>query len=146
AAKWRVSAKRTSKYKTATCSSVTVTVTTGTGTGTGGMMNGDMPGGAPGPGASPGNTPPPPADSPKPAFRAIYAVASDQMPVAGRPAAIVTDIKATNGWYATQTNGNVQPRWVRGSDGDPVVTTVMLPNPTSYYNGASAFDHVRTDV
>jgi hypothetical protein len=145
AAKWRVSATKTSKYKSATCSSVTITVTTGTntGSGTGGMMNGDMPGGTPGSGGPPT---PPPADAPKPAYRAIYAVASDEMPVADRPAAIAVDIKAVDEWFATQTTGNVQPRWVRGSGGDPIVTTVMLPNPTSYYNGPDAFAHVRADV
>jgi hypothetical protein len=144
--KWRVAAAKTSKYKSATCSSVTVTVTAGTGSN---AMAGDMTGTvAPGGGSTDGPPPPPPAQGPKPgnSFRAIYAIASDEAAVSGRPAAILTDIKATNGWYGTQTNGNVQPRWMRGADGDPVVTTVNLPNPTAYYDGADAFNHVRSDV
>jgi hypothetical protein len=143
--KWRVTAAKTSKYKSATCSSATVTVTSGTGTGSDGMMGGDMTG-TPGPGSEAPSSPPAGGHKPGNSFRAIYAVASDEIAVADRPAAILTDIEAANGWFGTQTNGNVQPRWTHGADGAPVVTTVNLPNPTSYYNGPDAFDHVRSDV
>lgn len=146
ASQWRVTAARTSRYRRATCKSVRVSVFAGTGSN---EMGGDMTGtGGNGGGGSTAPPPPPPAQGPQPgnSYRAIYALASDDIPIADRPAAIRTNINAVNGWYATQTNGNVQPRWMRGPDGQPVVTTVNLPNPTSYYNGADGFSRVRSDV
>ena len=146
-AKWRVLVAKTSRFKGATCSSVNVTVTTGTGST---EMGNDMPGGTTGPGT--GGPTDPPTDPPATGtqapntFRAIYAVASDETPIAGRTAAIAANIKAVNGWYASQTTGNVQPRWIRSSDGEIAVTTVKLANPASYYDGPDATNRVRTDV
>ncbi|MDO9352852.1 MAG: hypothetical protein Q7T55_04115 [Solirubrobacteraceae bacterium] len=73
----------------------------------------------------------------RPSFRAIYAVASDQTPVAGKYAAITASANATNDWFATQTTGGVRPRWVRDGGGAIVVSTVRLPRPAAAYDTAT---------
>jgi hypothetical protein len=73
----------------------------------------------------------------KPSFRAIYAVASDQTPSAGKYAAIIASANATNDWFATQTTAGVRPRWVRDSGGAIVVSTVRLPRPAAAYDTAT---------
>lgn len=133
----RAYAPRTSRFAAAACRRVVVTVM---------APDGSMgPASNPMPEPMPGSTQPdPPASTgPGPAnsFRAVYALASGQAATAGKIPAIVNDINVVNGWYATQTDNSVQPRWVRdknpdGSLGDPKVITVTLPHPASAYTGA----------
>jgi hypothetical protein len=143
----RAYAPRTSRFAAAACRSVKVTVM--------------APDGSMGPASNPMPQPmsgptapdPPPSKGPGPAnsFRAVYALASGQVATAGEIPAIVNDINVVNGWYATQTNNSVQPRWVRdkkpdGSLGDPTVITVTLSHPASAYTGADGINTLVDDV
>jgi hypothetical protein len=118
--------------------------------GSGNQTSNTMP--QPGPGSGT-PAPAPMASGPQPgnSYRAVYAIASGQSAVAGQVPAIVNDINVVNGWFATQTNNQVQPRWVRsknpdGSLGDPVVTTVMLPHPASAYTGSDGIKVLVDDL
>lgn len=147
--KVRAYAPRTRRLAAAACRARTITVQAPDGSGT--AAPAPMPEPEPAPPAAP--APEPMATGPQPgnSYRAIYAVASDQTAVAGAIPAIVNDINVVNGWYATQTINQVQPRWVRtknpdGSVGDPIVTTVMLPRPASAYTGADAIHLLDDDL
>jgi hypothetical protein len=146
--KVRAYAPRTRRLGAAPCHPAKIAVQAPDGSGTTTpttMPEPDPSSGAPAP--APMTTGPQPGNS----FRAVYAVASDQSAVAGQIPAIVNDIKVVNGWYATQTDNSVQPRWVRdkngdGSLGDPTVTTVMLPHPASAYTGEHGIDVLIDDL
>lgn len=146
--KVRAYAPRTPRLGAAACRAVKITVKAPDGsTSTQPMTTPTPDPGSSAPAPDPTTTGPAPGNS----FRAVYAVPSDQMPVAGEVPGIVNDIKAVNGWYATQTDNAVQPRWIRGknpdgSPGDPTVTTVMLPRPASAYTGATAINTLADDV
>lgn len=84
----------------------------------------------------------------------MYALASDQPIRRGKVAAIVSEIGVVNGWFAIQTIGRVQPRWVRkvtaaGSVGDPKVLTVRLAHTAAQYEaavGGDILDMVEADL
>jgi hypothetical protein len=146
--KLRAYAPRTRRLAAAACRPAKITVQAPDGSGS------SMPTTMPQPDPSSGAPAPAPMTSgPQPgnSFRAVYALASGQTAVAGQVPAIVNDIKVVNGWYATQTDNSVQPRWVRrknpdGSLGDPTVTTVRLPHPASAYTGADGIKALVDDL
>ena len=79
------------------------------------------------------------------AFRAVYALAADQVPTADKVPAISADIAIVNDWFATQTGRTLQPRWTRDTAGAVAVTTITLPRTAARYRGAS-FDSVVADI
>ncbi|MCW2991154.1 MAG: hypothetical protein JWM73_1748, partial [Solirubrobacterales bacterium] len=82
-----------------------------------------------------------------PAWRAVYALASDQTADAGKPAAIAGTIAAVDKWFATQTTGNVQPRWARDDGGAIAVTTVTLDHTAAQYAaGGDNFSMIAADL
>jgi hypothetical protein len=146
--KVRAYAPRTRRLAAAACRPAKIVVQAPDGSGSSTPMT--MP--QPDPGSST-LAPSPMTSGPQPgnSFRAVYALASGQSAVAGQVPAIVNDINVVNGWYATQTNNQVQPRWVRsknpdGSLGDPVVTTVMLPHAASAYTGPDGIKALVDDL
>ena len=146
----RAYAPRTRRLARAACRPVMVTVMAPDGSGGPVPL---VPNPMPEPEPAPAPPSPPPVAGPEPgnSFRAVYAVASDQAPAAGKVPAIVNDIKVVNGWYATQTNNSVQPRWIRdrngdGTPGDPTVVTVTLPHPASAYTGSGGLDVLVDDL
>jgi hypothetical protein len=85
--------------------------------------------------------------APAHAWRAVYALASDQVADAGKPAAIAGTAGAVNGWFGTQTIGGVQPRWQRNADGTLAVTTVTLGHTVAQYAAAGDnFDLIAQDL
>ncbi|MBE2314987.1 hypothetical protein DVA67_003310 [Solirubrobacter sp. CPCC 204708] len=89
---------------------------------------------------------PPRLPGPARSFRAVYALAADQTETPGHAAAIVATIDAVNGWFGTQTIGNVQPRWMRGASGAPTVTVAKLPRPAAAYERRDGFARVREET
>ncbi len=78
-------------------------------------------------------------------FHAFVAVPSDKTADGENGTdAVESTITAVNGWFATQTNGGVQPRWLRDTSGQVVVTDVDLPSPSSTY--AAEDDQITTDL
>jgi len=95
---------------------------------------------------TPTPTPDPSAPGPANSFRAVYALASDQAEKPGYVAGIVATIDEINRWFATQTTGNVQPRWIRDA-GAPKVAVVKLARPASAYeNPADGLASFRADL
>jgi hypothetical protein len=92
---------------------------------------------------TPQPTPTPvPTPAPKSSFRVLYALASDQTAKPGQVAAIRATIDAVDGWYATQTTGNVRPRWVREPGGAVAVSTITLANTAAELGAAGFIDVV----
>jgi len=87
------------------------------------------------------------ADTTRPSFQAIYALAADQTAAPGKIAAIRATIEAVDGWFATQTTGGVVPRWVRGRDGSATVLTIRLAQTVAQYNAyEDNYDFVVYDI
>ncbi len=84
--------------------------------------------------------------SPATSFRAVYALASDQTASPTAVAAITNEINQVNAWFATQTQGNVQPRWIRSAGGAPTVTTVKLAHTAAQLAAAGTFDRITGDL
>jgi hypothetical protein len=83
----------------------------------------------------------------RPSFRAVYALASDQTAKPDAPAAIAGTADEVNRWFATQTTGAVQPRWIRDDTGAIAVTTVKLDHTAAQYAEAGDnFDMVAADL
>jgi hypothetical protein len=89
---------------------------------------------------------PPPGVSPGTSFRAVYALASDQTADPTAVAAITNEINQVNAWFGTQTQGNVQPRWIRSAGGAPTVTTVKLAHTAAQYAAGNALQLVSGDL
>ncbi len=102
------------------------------------------PGPTPVPTASP--TPAPVVPGPGNSFRAVYALAADQAETPGYVAGILATIDAVNGWFATQTIGNVMPRWMRDATWAPQVTVVKLAAPAATYESDGGFERMRSDL
>jgi hypothetical protein len=82
-----------------------------------------------------------------PAWRAVYALASDQTEDPGKVAAIRATHEAVNGWFATQTVDGVRPRWFRDSGGAIAVTVVRLAHTRAEYDAAGdSYDMVDADL
>src|SRR4051794_21897152 len=79
-------------------------------------------------------------------FLAVYALASDQTAQDGKLAAIRSTIDAVDGWFGTQTTGNVVPRWTRDKDGTVEVVTLTLAHSVSDYAAGGSFDKVVADL
>ncbi len=99
------------------------------------------------PGRPGGNIPSRPSNEAATSFVAVYAVAADQQPEPGHAEAIATTVDRVGDWFATQTAGEVRPRWVRAEgEGRPVaVEVVRLPRTAEAYAGAG-LDALRDDV
>src|SRR4051812_34878949 len=78
-------------------------------------------------------------------FLAVYALASDQTAQDGKLAAIRSTIDAVDGWFGTQTTGNVVPRWTR-TNGTVDVVTLTLAHTVADYAGGGSFDKVVADL
>lgn len=79
------------------------------------------------------------AAAPASSFRAVDAIPSDRRP--DDPDGIVCDINAADDWFSTQTDGGVQPRWLRttnadGTVGSPAILVVHLPRTAAQYEAA----------
>lgn len=79
-------------------------------------------------------------------FRAVYALAADQTVTPRFAAGIVAAIKAVNGWFATQTFGGVQPRWLLDASGAPQVRVVTLPRTKADYSSEGGPSRLRDDL
>lgn len=93
--------------------------------------------------------PAPPAPEIQPAFRVVYALASDQAEAAPKHDAIRNTVEQVAGWFGTQTTGNVQPRFVRGDDKAVAIRVVKLPRSAAEYAApaeGTSFDAVAKDL
>jgi hypothetical protein len=90
---------------------------------------------------------PPPPPAPGVSFQAVYALASDQASNPNLSTAIENEVNVVNAWFATQTIGGVQPRWIRTADRRVSVTTVRLRHTAAEYGAAfSAHTLVSEDL
>ncbi|CAA9517033.1 MAG: hypothetical protein AVDCRST_MAG85-2677 [uncultured Solirubrobacteraceae bacterium] len=142
----RVVAPARGRRRKLTCASVNLTIRpAGPETAPGASAPAPAP---PGPSAPPAPADPAPPAPPKPgpgdSFRAIYGVAADQAVDPNHVAAIRHEIGQVNGWYAKQTVGSVQPRWMR-TNGVVDVEIVRLGKTAAIY-GAGDFATARADL